>query len=604
MKLAVVHISILFISLFALQPAQAQKALEVLVQDQRIKAVPGIRVAVQNSDYYTTNEQGKFQLPLTAPLRLPVRAELEDERWEVLRTEHFENVSRLVIYVRRLILPDELVAVQVSDTLGQPLVALPLTIEGTDYQSDSRGAITLPSPVSVHASFRLPDGYRIKDRSTNTTTHILSLRLYQQAKVEQPAVAATAGGDPLVKAYEEDFERIAQQIEQDRALYEEKNEEIRKEITKIQEKLTSEDISGEQRSELTGYLSGLERTLEENSEAIRRSEARTKDALLKLKNLLVEKDSISRVALGRIQQVEAEKALAEEAFRKKMMVFTAITLGLLVVLGIVYFFAFKFRKQKLWLKEANKRLKAVQDELTQSLRELNLKKAQIEDHNQQLEVFVYKASHDIKGPLRSIMGLTQIGLNDVKDNVALEYFQHIYKSTRRLDNLLMDLLKLTKVKQAEVERQEIDLQSMLQDIIQSFSNIRHFDLVKIDVDLAENIQLVSDEKLLYSVLQNFTENAIKYCDPYKSEPYLKVTVTQEEGKTIFTFKDNGLGIQEEYLPKIFDMFFKIDPSSDGTGLGLHIVKLTIEKLGGKLQVRSRVREGSTFILTLPDQCHA
>jgi signal transduction histidine kinase len=594
-----VRFSIVYILLLSLSlplTASAQKVLEVMVQDQRATPVAGLRIAIQNSDYFSTDKQGKFSLQLDNALRMPIRAEVEDERWEVLKAEHYEDANRLIVHVQRLIQLDEIVLVQLLDTLDQPLAGVKLYLDNLSYQADAKGQIKLPGPMSAYANLRLPENFKLHDRKINSATHTLSVSIFEQG----PTLAEISvdENDPLVKAYEEDFDRIAVQIGNDRALYEQKNEEIRKEILKIQDKLLNEnEITEPQREELRGYLSGLEKTLEENSQAIRVSEARTKEALFKLRSLLVEKDSINKVALGRIQRIEAEKAATEEAFQEKMIIFAAITLVLLAILGIVYFFAFKYRKQKLWLKEINKRLKIAQGELTNSVRELSQKKAQIEDHNQQLELFVYKASHDIKGPLRSIMGLTQIGLNDVKDTTAIEYFQHIYKCTRRLDNLLMDLLKLTKVKQAEVEKQPIDLPAMMHEIIQSFSNIKHFSLVKIDVDIQEGLQLVNDEKLLYSVLQNFVENGIKYCDPYKSNPYLKIRVVQNEEETAFTFTDNGLGIPAEQLPKIFDMFYKVDPSSDGTGLGLHIVKLTIEKLGGKLRVRSKAREGSTFILS-------
>lgn len=598
MKIWVGYIFLLLMGLSSQFTASAQKVLSVLVQDQRTAPVPGLRVAVQNSDFYTTDMQGKFSLSLEKSLRMPIRAEVEDERWEVTKAEHYEDAGKLIVYVRRIIQLDEVVLVQVTDTVGQPIAGLQLGFENKSYLTDAKGMISFPMPISAYSSLRLPDSYKLSDRKTNPASHTLIVSIYEE--LEQSLISSASTGDPLVKAYEEDFDRIALQIGNDRALYEQKNDEIRKEILKIQEKLLNEnEITEPQREELRGYLSGLEKTLEENSQAIRISEARTKEALYKLKNMLVEKDSINKVAIGRIERIEAEKAATEEAFQEKMIVFAGITVVLLAVLGIVYFFAFKYRKQKLWLKEVNKRLKVAQADLTASVRELSQKKAQIEDHNQQLEVFVYKASHDIKGPLRSIMGLTQIGLNDVKDTTAIEYFQHIYKSTRRLDNLLMDLLKLTKVKQAVVEKEAVDLPGMMQEIIQSFSNIEHFNLIKIEVDIPEGLQLVSDEKLLYSVLQNFTENGIKYCDPYKTEPSLKIKVEQNEEGTIFTFADNGLGICAEQLPKIFEMFYKVDPSSDGTGLGLHIVKLTIEKLGGKLRVRSKVREGSTFILTFP-----
>ena len=595
MKPALRNIVIACLFCFFLLPVYGQpgKDIQVKVLDQNGQPLKGAAISILGSDYYYPNEEGTFTLK-DVQLRIPVRAEFRDSKLEILEIAYFEEEGRLQIKANRVYMPDEILQIVFLTKEGNGVnKKLKFHYLGTAYETNDSGELVFANVIRYvkDGSWRVP-GYEVADQALDSRAHRLSVMLKPLPQVIPLA------SDTVMLSYEADFERITREMERERYVFEEKNKEIEEEILKIRDNLVHEDqISDTQRKELKRYLGNMEKVVRENSEAIRQSEERTKEALEKLRMIVMEKDSLNKVAQGRIVQMEVEQAEAEESYRQKVAIFSAIIVALLLTAILIYFFAAKFRRQKSWLKEVNKRLKAMQLDLTNSLQELNLRKAQIEDHNNQLELFVYKASHDIKGPLRSIIGLTQIGMHDVKDNTAQEYFGHIHKSTQRLDNLLADLLRLTKAKQAEVEKQEINLPLMVEDIIQSFKNIRNFERVKIQVDIQEGIRFESDEKMLYSVIQNFVENGIKYCDPSKEESLLNISIEQESGKTTFVFKDNGLGIDEEHLPKVFDMFYKINPNSEGTGLGLHIVKVTLEKLGGTLKVRSGKGTGSLFTIT-------
>jgi signal transduction histidine kinase/ligand-binding sensor domain-containing protein len=223
---------------------------------------------------------------------------------------------------------------------------------------------------------------------------------------------------------------------------------------------------------------------------------------------------------------------------------------------------------------------------------------ELKDANEQLEAFVYKASHDIKGPLKSIIGLTTIGQKDIKDEAAKQYFDHILKSTKKLDNLLMDLLQITKVKQATIQKEKIDFNNLLNDVISSFSRFPGFENIKINPAVHSKADFHCDKKLLYSLIQNLVENPIKYQDPGKKNCYLDITITTDEKGANLVFEDNGLGIPYEYQKKVFDMFFKMNDSSNGTGLGLYIVKTTVEKLNGTISLESTPGKGSTFTVFL------
>ncbi len=570
--------------------AQTSSGIQVTVVDQNGRPLAGEPVSIQNSDYFLPDKEGEFTLP-EKKLKIPVRAELRNELYSVLEVAYFEEEDRLFVKVNRTYHPDDILQIRFLLTESISDQNLHVNISGSIYEVPVKDVLEFNAPLRYVPASIAVSGFEVVEEKPDRKKHSLSVTL-------RPLSVDEILQDTLLLSYEADFHRITREIEKERILYEEKNREIQMQIMDLHLKLAREDeFTEEQRTELKRYLRSMEKVLHDNSEAIRKSEKRTKEAIAKIRMIILEKDSLNMLAQARIVEMEVQQAVTEKSYKEKIKVYASIIIALLIVALVIYFLAVRFSQQKHWLKEVNRKLKIMQQELSGSIREISLRKAQIEDHNNQLELFVYKASHDIKGPLRSIMGLTQLGLLDVKDAAAQEYFTHIHKSTQRLDNLLADLLKLTRAKQAEIEKQELDLPAMVSEIIGSFRNTRHFDRMQFNVDIGEDIVFQSDEKLLYSVIQNFIENGIKYCDPKKEQSYLNITVKQEDGKTIFLFQDNGPGIRPEHLPKIFDMFYKTDPASDGTGLGLHIVKVTIEKLGGTIKVNSRQGSGSLFTIT-------
>jgi len=227
---------------------------------------------------------------------------------------------------------------------------------------------------------------------------------------------------------------------------------------------------------------------------------------------------------------------------------------------------------------------------------------ELEEKNSQLDSFVYKASHDIKGPLRSLMGLTKVGLVDFENmpEVAV-YFQHIMKTSTKLDIILEDLLTVTKLKTSQLQKSRIDVQAMMKEILDHFNHLHGFTRLTISIDVQEEEVWVSDEKVLYSILQNLTENAIKYQDENKMDPWLKVSFQIAEQEVTIAFEDNGAGISQTHLDKIFDMFYKVNDKSVGSGLGLYILKQAVQKLRGTVKVTSVQGEGTTFTVVIPNE---
>ncbi|HWZ22969.1 MAG TPA: sensor histidine kinase, partial [Cytophagaceae bacterium] len=142
---------------------------------------------------------------------------------------------------------------------------------------------------------------------------------------------------------------------------------------------------------------------------------------------------------------------------------------------------------------------------------------ELEERNNQLDVFVYKASHDIKGPLKSMIGLTSLALTEIEDPKAKEYFQYMFNTSNRLDSMVEDLLKMGMVKDLEIKRTHVKLNKVIHDIIGTLKHLQGFSRIKININIPEDYMLYTDEALIYSVFQNIIENAIKYQDDSKEE---------------------------------------------------------------------------------------
>ena len=241
------------------------------------------------------------------------------------------------------------------------------------------------------------------------------------------------------------------------------------------------------------------------------------------------------------------------------------------------------------------------EELKDSANKILEKKVQertreLEERNNQLDVFVYKASHDIKGPLKSMIGLTGLALAEIKDPKAKEYFQYMYNTSNRLDGMVEDLLKMGMVKDLEIKRTHVKLNKIIHDIIGTLKHLEGFEKIKISNDIPEDYLLYTDETLIYSVFQNIIENAIKYMDNSKEESFLRIGYSETKNNICFEFEDNGQGIPDEVKERIFDMFFKVNNNSAGTGLGLYLTKVSVEKLGGRIELFSEENRGTTFVI--------
>jgi signal transduction histidine kinase len=232
--------------------------------------------------------------------------------------------------------------------------------------------------------------------------------------------------------------------------------------------------------------------------------------------------------------------------------------------------------------------------------ELQEKNKELEKINFELDRFVYSASHDLRSPLTSVLGLLYLLRNEIKDKEAMHYVDLMEESILKLDNIIRDIVAYSRNNRTQIQLESLELSEVVKDISTGLRYLETDELSLKDViEVKKSSVLISDRTRIQIILNNLISNAIKYRHIAR-KPKIQIKCEHLNSHAILTVEDNGMGIKDEHLNKIFDMFYRTNDQSSGSGLGLYIVKETVKKLGGEVNVRSEVNNGTTFTITIPD----
>jgi signal transduction histidine kinase len=202
------------------------------------------------------------------------------------------------------------------------------------------------------------------------------------------------------------------------------------------------------------------------------------------------------------------------------------------------------------------------------------------------------------------MGLINLIHTEQNPEVIGKYVGLIENRINKLDDFIKSVLSHSKSINSPICLSAIDFNKIINECTDELRYLKNADKLNICVQLQEEIPFHSDALRLTILFKNFISNAIKFLNPQAGQSYLSITVQTTAGCTRIILADNGIGIDQEYIKKIYDMFFRATESSDGSGLGLYIVKQNIETLQGNIEVESQLNKGTTFTITLPNLVNA
>lgn len=222
--------------------------------------------------------------------------------------------------------------------------------------------------------------------------------------------------------------------------------------------------------------------------------------------------------------------------------------------------------------------------------------------NMELDNFVYSVSHNLRAPLMSVLGLVTVArMEDQKSEKPTDnLFNMIEHSIHRLDDTLKEILDYSRNARTETAITEVHLESLFNDTLERLRYLKGFERIDKEIRIEGDATVFSDAYRLSIIFQNLISNSIKYQDVEKPRSFIRIVADVTDEDIRIQFSDNGTGIREEYLPRIFSMFFRATERSEGAGLGLYIVKESVQKLGGDITLDSTFNEGSTFNIRLPN----
>ncbi|MBL7863267.1 MAG: PAS domain-containing sensor histidine kinase [Cyclobacteriaceae bacterium] len=220
--------------------------------------------------------------------------------------------------------------------------------------------------------------------------------------------------------------------------------------------------------------------------------------------------------------------------------------------------------------------------------------------NKELDYFVYSVSHDLRAPLSSILGLTSIYPMAKDDGERQEIIKMVSDRAQVLDAFIREVLDYSRNSRLELTVQRFKLIDVVHEVLYGLKHMDGFSATSIYVEIPTELEIVTDRERSKVVFSNLFANAIHYRDHGK-QSFVKINAFADNGHVLMDIEDNGIGIKPEHHQRIFDMFYKAHDHSKGTGLGLYIVRETLQRLKGEIDVRSEYGKGTLFRIRIQSQ---
>lgn len=219
--------------------------------------------------------------------------------------------------------------------------------------------------------------------------------------------------------------------------------------------------------------------------------------------------------------------------------------------------------------------------------------------NEELDRFVYSTSHDLRAPLSSVAGLINLARDNENPQEVKRYLGMMESRVNTLNKFIKDITDYSRNNRLEITRERIRVHELANEIWEALKYTPEAQVITFKNEIPEDLIIQSDTRRIHVILSNLISNAIRYHDLRKEEPYIRLQHHAVNTSHSFSVEDNGQGIAPEIQKRVFDMFYRGNESSQGSGLGLYIVKETTSKLAGSIHLNSHPRKGSTFTFTVP-----
>jgi PAS domain S-box-containing protein len=221
--------------------------------------------------------------------------------------------------------------------------------------------------------------------------------------------------------------------------------------------------------------------------------------------------------------------------------------------------------------------------------------------NAELDRFVYSASHDLRAPIASLLGLIEVARLEVNMDNMGRLLDMQQKSLERLDHFIKDIVDHSRNTRLLVESAEVNFKALVHGSFEHLQFMENANRIRKGIVVEQDGTFFTSPSRLEIILNNLISNSIKYADFRKDDPNIEVRIKSNSKMAEMRVIDNGEGIPTDAKPKIFDMFYRASANGMGSGLGLYIVKEAIQKIGGSIVVYSEPGKGTEFVVEIPNK---
>ena len=277
------------------------------------------------------------------------------------------------------------------------------------------------------------------------------------------------------------------------------------------------------------------------------------------------------------------------------------------------FVGFDISRRKMFLEElkrknaqvlsARKELRKANKKLTESNQNLELKvverSRELIRTNEELDLFLYRASHDLRGPIATLLGLLNLASEDESDEKSADYYDKLNSTAVGMSAVVDKLLMAHAVNHLNIDTTVIDFQAITKEATRLLSSEIKDKNIELHCEIEVGFDYFSDPEIVKVIVMNLLENAVHFSDPTKENKYINLIISTKGDKISLEIEDNGIGIPTEFQGKIYNMFFRGDERSRGNGLGLYLAKKALDKIKGEIQTVSEEDKFSRFSVVFP-----
>jgi signal transduction histidine kinase len=563
--------------------------LPLIVRDENNLPMANLKISVncKKPVTLTTNAAGRIEIPLALDEKI-TEAQFAISDYKITKLKLSETGNSLSV---EMIKPVEPIPAPVEEKVVK-------TPEPEEYFKDFDFS-KLDSIQSLTVFYAVFKNYQMKNLSDAAKNRLdrkftqLVTQLEDSARRNNNKVFIGKISDSSF--VNDDIRNLLSQATLENQMLDQQRDQFDQKIQVLRDKLASgmPNLDAPTRSKIITDITLLERLLTQNESRFYKNQNDYRQIINALKQKFFDfADLENQLSASEEQRLEEQRL-----FRQRLFIAISIILvfGALVVLLIN--FSNRLRKQKRALESANEEINRINTNLEGLVYE---RTRMLKDAHHELDTFLYRASHDLRSPMCSIIGLCNLA-NHFSQGEAKDLLDKVVYTTSGMDKLLKKLTMISEINQP-TNFSSISINEVVENIAENFRPLISASQMTFTIDCQKRIVIHSYPNLIEAIISNLIENAVFFCamkNATNGEGRIKISASTNDEALQIAIEDNGVGIDSKIQDRVFDMFFKGHVYSKGNGLGLYIVQKSVQALDGEISFESSVGGFTRFVVSLP-----